>query len=309
MDLILLGMMSGIGTTMVLIGLNSWKDLEAKPEAALRAVAKAIETDPVRIINLLDIAAEDIIKPESLDSPVGYARALIEEIINGKLKYWIVPDDFANRAEGEQPINYSLANRQRDAIRHTIWFKSVADNLRQGPTSVANVVAALRSAADRVKAAGGMMPRPPGWGLSDMGWYESGVDTFNDVVWDTSPILSPSLNSSWHTDPRSNLLLAKSSTMTPLQKRERDAIINWNAEVSVYIKMCELGWIYELNDISQKIRPNCTYSGNKSSDFTAWLAQWMSGTLNSNGSSSSSSSTSSRVVSYRKKQMTPYNNF
>jgi hypothetical protein len=308
MDLILLGMISGIGTTMILIGLNSWADLEANPEAALRAAANAIETDPARIISLLDIGAEDIIKPEFLDSPIGYARALIEEIINGKLKDWIVPDNFANRAEGEQPVNYSLTSRQYDAIRHTIWFKSVADNLRQGPTSVANVVAALRSAADRVKAAGGMMPRPPTNMLSSIGWYESGVDTFNDVIWDTSPILSPSLNSSWYTDPRSNLLLAKSSTMTPLQKRERDAIINWNTQVSVYIKMCELGWIYELNDITQKIRPNCTYSGNKSSDFTAWRAQWMSGTLYSDGFSSSSS-TSSRVVSYRKKQMTPYNNF
>jgi len=301
MDLILLGALSAITTGAVLIGLNSWKDLEANPEAALRAAANAIETDPARIINLLDIAAEDIIKPEFLDSPIGYARALIEEIINGKLQHWIVPDNFANRAEGEE-------GDPRDAIRHTIWFKSVADNLRQGPTSIANVVAALRSAADRVKAAGGMMPRPPNNILSYIGWYESGVDTFNDVIWDTSPILSPSLNSSWYTDPRSNLLLAKSSTMTPLQKRERDAIINWNTQVSVYIKMCELGWIYELNDITQKIRPNCTYSGNKSSDFTLWLAQWMSGTLYSDGFSSSSS-TSSRVVSYRKKQMTPYNNF
>jgi hypothetical protein len=311
-ELLALVAILGAGAALTL---NSWAAISANPVAALRLAADKIEQNPNRIISLLELAAVDIIKPESLESPIGFARAIVEEILSGQLEHWIASDNM--QEPDDMPSDYTEEDRMVDAIKHHLWFLSVAAELKEagGPAYVA---AALRSAATRVEAAGGMMPRTAS--------YVEGSDGFFDIVWDTAMKISPSLSSTFWTEPGSTVPIDEASNLTPAQKTRRDGVIQWNMKRWSGLKRCQLGGIYQstTNPYQNVASAGCTYNGNPTTDLTAFLASWGgmswenpgnggSDTSSGNGGSGTSSGNgpSSRTVSYRtslkRTQRAPYN--
>jgi hypothetical protein len=226
---------AGAAATAVI---RSWADIEASPGVALELIANNIESDPARIITVLRTGATQIISPEGIADPIRSIKNSVKELIG-------VNESLTDALE--TPMQIPEYYRKGGALLYNTLMTSLADNLAGGPSAVAAVVAALRSAEARTKAAGDNLELNPYWmrPMAEQALLNPSADIyFAEIFYDLAITITPSLNDTIWKDirPGRSVLPKLSTTMTLIQKKMRGTIINFNMTEFQEMELCKRGW-------------------------------------------------------------------
>jgi len=233
----------GGGTLVTLLVLNNWEDIVKNPDVALERIANTIESNPNFAITTLRAGGNQLLSTDGLIAPLSLAKDIIMDLVkNDNVEVdWIFSPTVLQL---EEDAAIPEIKRKQSAIQWGTLMIGIANNLSLGPTAVASVVAALRSAASRIKTAGAeaisfwYWNQPP----EIKALLDPNKDIYlGEIYIDLLVNISPQLD--YWKDPRPNrTIVPQFNQMTLTERKIRSVIINHTGDEITGKLICLNGW-------------------------------------------------------------------
>jgi hypothetical protein len=213
------------------------------PDVALERIANTIESNPNFAITTLRAGGNQLLSTDGLIAPISLSKDIIMDLVkndNTDLDWVFSPTALQLEEDGQL---LEIARKQH-AIQWGTLMKGIADYLSEGPTAVANVVTALRSAASRIKTAGAEAVYFYYWGQPPeiKALLDPNKDIYiGEIYLDLLINISPRVD--YWKDPRPNkTILQQFNQMTQTERIIRVKIASYNDSLVSGKKICENGW-------------------------------------------------------------------